>query len=164
MLNDSFQLSKALCELRHPDKTIMKSFSLVAGTWVLIPAILMILTSPIMAVDPLPLELENAPLKAQAAWRERMGRESQQEKEQVAQQRFNQRMAFKQGLMAQVHREAADRRDAVLSPVPEPLPVVESGIVTPRERNFILLFASLAGLAYLARRYFQSDQPARAQR
>lgn len=93
-----------------------------------------------------------------------MGRESQKEKEQVAQQRFDQRMVFKQGLMAQVHREAADRRDAVLSPVPEPLPVVESGIVTPRERNFILLFVSLAGLAYLARRYFQSGPPARAQR
>ena len=142
----------------------MKSFSPVAGTWILIPTILMIFASPIMAVDPLPLELENAPLKAQTAWREKMGRESQQEKAQVAQQRFDQRLVFKQGLMAQVHREAADRRDAVLSPVPEPLPVVESGVVTPRERNFVLLFVSLAGLAYLARRHFQSAQPAKAQR
>ena len=164
MRNDSFQLPNALCEPCHTDKTIMKSFSPIAGTWILIPAILTILASPIMAVDPLPLELENAPLKDQAAWRERMGRESQQEKEQVAQQRFDQRMVFKQGLMAQVHREAADRRDAVLSPVPEPLPVVESGVVTPRERNFILLFVSLTGIAYLARRYFQSGQPAGAQR
>ena len=163
MRNDSFQLPNALCEPCHPERTIMNPFSLVAGPWILIPAILMILASPIMAVDPLPLELENAPLKAQAAWRERMGRESQQEKQVVAQQRFDQRMVFKQGLMAQVHREAADRRDAVLSPVPEPLPVVESGIVTPRERNFFLLFVSLAGLAYLARRYFQSGQRAGAQ-
>lgn len=138
----------------------MKSLPLVAGLRLLIPAILMILASPIMAVDPLPPELENAPLKAQAAWRERMGRESQQEKQQVAQQRFDQRMIFKQGLMAQVHREAADRRDAVLNPVPEPLPVVESGVVTPRERNFILLFVSLAGLVYLARRYFQRGRSA----
>lgn len=164
MRNDSFQLPKALFEPRHPDPIIMKSFSRVEGVWILIPAILMLLASPIMAVDPLPLELENAPLQAQAAWRERMGRESQQEKAQVAQQRFDQRMVFKQGLMAQVHREAADRRDAVLSPVPEPLPVVESSVVTPRERNFVLLFVSLAGLAYLARRYFQSAQPAKAQR
>lgn len=164
MRNDSFQLPNALFELRHPDPIIMKSFSPVAGTWILIPTILMIFASPIMAVDPLPPELENAPLKAQTAWREKMGRESQQEKAQVAQQRFDQRMVFKQGLMAQLHREAADRRDAVLSPIPEPLPVVESGIVTSRERNFILLFVSLAGLAYLARRHFRSAQPAKAQR
>jgi len=141
---------------------VMKSSLFVARVWILIPAVLVMLAAPARAVDPLPPELENAPLKTQAAWREKMGRESQEEKTQVAQKRFDDRMVFKQGLMAQVHREAAERRDAVLHPVPAPLPVVESDFVSAHERNAFLIFASLVGLAYLVRRHLQGRRPAKA--
>lgn len=140
----------------------MKPMTPAARTWILIPVVLMMLAARARAVDPLPPELENAPLKAQAAWREKMGRESQEERTQAAQKRFDERMVFKQGLMAQVHREAADRRDAVLSPVPEPLPVVESEVVSARERNIFIVIASLIGFGYLVRRHLQDRRAVKA--
>lgn len=133
------------------NKSSSHAFTLPA----LVAVLWFMLSSHAVAVDPLPPELENAPLKAQAAWRQKTGRESQEERTQVAQKRFEQRMAHKQTLMAQVHREAAERRDAVLTPVPAPLPVVESEIVSPKERNALIAFLLFVAFGFLIRRHFQ---------
>lgn len=129
-------------------------------------ATLLVVTVPVVvppakAVDPLPPELENAPLKAQAAWRERMGRESMSERKQVAERRHEQRLALKSTFVAQIHAEAAERRMAVLTPVPAPLPVVESGITTPGEIRWVAIVSALLAVGFLARRWIKNSNPAR---
>jgi hypothetical protein len=114
------------------------------------------------AVDPLPPELETAPLKQQAEWRARMGRESMSERKQVAERRHEQRLALKKTILAGIHSEAADRRMSVLSPVPAPLPVVESGIATPGEIRWTVILVILFAAGFLVRRWIQHSRTARS--
>lgn len=114
------------------------------------------------AVDPLPPELETAPLKQQAEWRARMGRESMSERQQVAERRHEQRLALKKTIVAGIHSEAADRRMAVLSPVPAPLPVVESGIATPGEIRWAVIVVVLLAAGFVVSRWLQNSRTARS--
>ena len=61
------------------------------------------------AIDPLPAELENAPLEVQAAYRDKVARESEAQKLEVGRQRYAQKMAFKQALADNIQAEAATR-------------------------------------------------------
>lgn len=134
-----------------------------AATWelaLLLVLALLVLVPSVQAVDPLPPELENAPLKEQAAWRERMGRESMSERRQVAERRHEQRLALKSTIVARIHAEAAERRLAVLSPVPAPLPIVESGITTPGEIRWVAIVAAFVAAGFLARRWIRNMKTA----
>lgn len=115
--------------------------------------VVMILSATgLRAIDPLPPELESAPLEVQAAWRRKLGRESLEERQKVAIARHEQGLAIKKRLVTAMQDEAAGRRLDVLSPVPAPLPVVESGLSTPSEMGWLALVGVLGVAIYMARR------------
>ena len=78
----------------------------------------------------------------------------------MAERRHEQRLALKSTIVAQIHAEAAERRMAVLNPVPAPLPVVESGITTPGEIRWVAIVAVFLAAGYLVRRWIKTTESA----
>ncbi len=70
-------------------------------------------TSPAWAVDPLPPELENAPLEKKADWWQRTSKESWEMRTKVAQERYDRAVAYKHQLLAQIAETAAETQARV---------------------------------------------------
>ncbi len=104
------------------------------------------------AIDPLPPELEHAPLAAQAAWRERMGRESMSDKEKMAQQRHEQRMSYKAELSASLREDASERIAATRGPSVQASTTDELWAENSTGLRWVAIVAGLCGIGYVARR------------
>ena len=61
------------------------------------------------AIDPLPPEIESAPLAVRSAYRDRMARESLEEKIAVGARRYEQRMEVKANIGYQMEQQAMER-------------------------------------------------------
>jgi hypothetical protein len=112
---------------------------------------LMLIATRVAAIDPLPLELENAPLDVQAAWRDQMGRESERQKLQMGKEHYDKRLAFKQALMTHFQEEVAARRDTILKTTLPPA-IDELGVVSNTTRNVVIALLLLTWLGYIVRR------------
>lgn len=104
------------------------------------------------AIDPLPPELEHAPLAAQSAWRERMSRESKSDKEQMARQRHEQRMSYKTALSASLREDAAARVAATRGPAVQASANDELWAENSTGLRWVAIVAGLCGIGYVARR------------
>jgi len=126
--------------------------SLSRGGLALAAALILTAVSPVAAVDPLPPELENAPLQEQIAWRTRNGLDAQKQKEQVAQERYAQRSAFKESLLAQLNQEANDRVESIASPLQA---AIQQSEQKPSSTwTFILVLLLTAGFGFVFVRRF----------
>ncbi len=104
------------------------------------------------AIDPLPPELEHAPLAAQSAWRERMGRESKSDKEQMARQRHEQRLSYKTAVAASLREDASARIAATRGPVMQASSTDELWAENSTGLRWVAIVAGLCGIGYVARR------------
>ena len=137
----------------------MKPLLCFTGTQARVALILLLFVLRSAAVDPLPPELENASPAAQAAWWDKLGRDSQRDKIEVGQKRFDQRLAFKQSLMTHVQADAKARRDEIL--IAQTGFVEVGGSVSPpngREYGLIALLILIVG-ALLVRRHMLNAKP-----
>ena len=98
------------------------------------------------AIDPLPAELENAPLEVQAAYRDKVARESEAQKLEVGRERHAQKMAFKQALSENIQTEAAARR-AIYQ---EQARVQQELAATSQSGSHFGIIAIIAGAIFIA--------------
>lgn len=70
-------------------------------------------STSVWAVDPLPPELENAPLEKKAEWWQRTSKESWELRTKVAQERYDRAVAYKNQLLAQAAETAAETQARV---------------------------------------------------
>ena len=75
------------------------------------------LSNKALAVDPLPPELENAPLEKKAEWWQRTSTESGQLRAKVARERYDKAVENKNQILAQMAEAAAETPAA--SPAPK---------------------------------------------
>lgn len=104
------------------------------------------------AIDPLPPELENASLAEQSAWRERMGRESRADKEQMARKRHLERTAYKTNFAAALRDEASSVIAATRSPAEQPTATEEMWAESSGKLRGVAIFAGLLSFGFVARR------------
>ena len=123
-------------------KTSCKSVSRL----VLVAGFILAFSPCLRAIDPLPAELENAPLELQAAYRDKVARESEAQKLQVGRERHAQKMAFKQALSDNIQTEAAARRAIYL----EQVRAQEQVPATSQNGSRFGVFAAIALVIFIA--------------
>lgn len=123
-------------------------------------AILLLFAFRVAAVDPLPPELERASPAAQAAWWDKMGRDSERDKIEVGKKRYEQRLAFKQTMMSHLQADAQARRDEILNVQSVGADTGEALPASGTMRNVILFGLIFGTAAYLVRRRLMNTEAA----
>ena len=90
------------------------------------------LATTLLAIDPLPPELEKASPEAQRVYRERLARESMEEKIAVGKKRYDERMRYQHKLIEGARREAELREKAIFSQIDSQSAPVESSVPAPQ--------------------------------
>ena len=104
------------------------------------------LATSLLAIDPLPPELEKAPPEAQRVYRERLARESLEEKIAVGKKRYDERMRYQQKLVAGVRREAELREEAIFTQIDSQSAPVDSSVTAPQAFVGKLTFLCILGV------------------
>ena len=126
-------------EMFHPAKRpkwLLASFILIcAGGWA-------------WAVNPLPPQLEDAPVAAQQDYLQRDGAKSQSEKIAVGKKRYRQRMQKREQIIKAMYQKANQRRDYIRQQVGVASPgTTRRADLHAAEKSHRLRFAILTGTA-----------------
>ncbi|MBI3414478.1 MAG: hypothetical protein HY043_04020 [Verrucomicrobia bacterium] len=96
-------------------------------------ALALSLAAPLFAIDPLPAEIEKAPLEAQKIYRERLAREGLEEKTAVGKRRHDERMRFQEKLIQGIRHEATVREEAIYSQIDPQAALADTAIPSPAD-------------------------------
>ncbi|MBL9167196.1 MAG: hypothetical protein JNN07_05610 [Verrucomicrobiales bacterium] len=113
----------------------------------------------VMAIDPLPPEIEKASLEKKAAYWQRTSRESGEQRAKVAQQRYDAALVYKRALLSHAE-ERLQRAEARFEAETKPSEVVVSAPEGSSVGLYVLLAGVLGAGAFLMHRQMkEADQP-----
>lgn len=89
------------------------------------------LKTTLLAIDPLPPDIEKASLEVQLVYRERLAREGLEEKIAIGKKRYNERQRYQENLVASLRREAQVREEAIYSQIESQITPVDTTVPSP---------------------------------
>lgn len=131
---------------------------------ILAGVILTVVSTPAWAVDPLPPELENAPLEKKAEWWQRTSNESWEMRTKVAKERYDRAVEYKNQLLAQVQETAAETQARVDQQAATEASALSVDTNNPNEMPTWSIFALLGGIigggmAFMQHNLKQAEEP-----
>ena len=130
----------------------MQKFLVGVGVFVMCIA-----SGRLLAVDPLPPEIEKASLEKKAAYWQKTSRDSGEQRAKVAQQRYDAALVYKRALLSQAEERLQRVEDQFAA---ESRPA-ESGISSPESSSpglYLLLALALGGGVYLMHRQMKEAE------
>lgn len=123
------------------------------------------LSNKALAVDPLPPELENAPLEKKAEWWQRTSTESGQLRAKVARERYDKAVDNKNQILAHMAEAAAETRARVEEKVNGSTSMLTADANDPNETPTWSIYTLMAGIlvggiAFIQRNMRQAEDPA----
>jgi hypothetical protein len=109
----------------------------------------------LLAVDPLPPEIEQASLTVQAEYLERVGHESERQRQEVAARRFEQRQKYRTTISTEMAREVDLRHQAMFVQAPGATLAVQEAVGGPSPAETQSQWGLLAFLGLTALFAFQ---------